>query len=358
MAFIQTIGTINLQKNTKSLNQQVKPVKANHKILSIHKFYLNNRHLFKSNLGSLAGPFSLFNQKPAPVKLPDISIAQPSDLIDTISAIGNVKQPVNPLQDFVKSLSSPPKPVSSNQFSSEVLGTFRENKDFTTLRLAKPKDWKFLPGQYLEIRGENSSAAKPAILAVASAIGDDYIEITAKPNPDPNHANHCLNSVPGEYLTVTGPLGTNFPIDVITADTPVLILGGGSGLTALKSLMGSLPAGADAKLIYSSKTVEGLIYHEEIAKWIEQGHMITLTQEQSDGFAQGRLDEHLKNTEIKPNTLVFLCGPKDLVLQTAQLLAERGVPRESIFGSLPATAKDGGPVYRGDHPAMIIQEIA
>ena len=359
MTLVKFSGTTISQKNiSKPLSQQIKPVKANNKILSVHKFFLNNLHLFKSKSSSLPGPFSLFNQKPAKVNLPTIKIAQPSDLIDNISAIGNVKQPLNPLQDFVKSFSAAPKPAASYQFSAEVLELISENKEFKTLRLKKPNDWNFLPGQYLEIRAENSSATKPAILAIASGIGDDYIEITAKPNPNPNHANHCLNSIAGEYLTITGPLGTNFPIDAITADTPVLILGGGSGLTALKSIMESLPFGTDANLIYSSKNVEGLIYQEEIEKWKSQGHTITLTQEKADGFAEGRISEHLKNTEIKPNTLVFLCGPKELVLETARMLAEMGVPRESIFGSLPATAKDGGPIYRGDHPAMIIHDIA
>lgn len=55
---------------------------------------------------------------------------------------------------------------------------------------------------------------------------------------------------------------------------------------------------------------------------------------------------------IKPNVLVFICGPKELVLETAKILVEMGVPRKSIYGSLPTTAKDGGPVYRGDHPMM------
>lgn len=333
------------------------PIKASKEILSIHRYFLNKIKCL-INPAQLISPFSLFNQKPQAAKPLNISHAQPSALNDKIAAIGQTQSPENPLQDFIKSLSAATKPeafkpAASSQFSAEIVDIFNENKDFKTLRVKRPKDWEFLPGQYLEIRSENSSANKPAILAIASGVNDEYIEITAKPNPNPSHANYCLNSTVGEYLTITGPLGTNFPVDLITPETPVLILGGGSGLTALKSLMESLPLGTDSKLVYSSKTVQELLYHDEIEKWIAEGHTISLTQDQADGFQQGRITEHLTHMEIKPNSLIFICGPKELVLETAKLLAAMGIPRESIYGSLPATAKDGGPVYRGDHPKML-----
>lgn len=263
----------------------------------------------------------------------------------------------NPLKDFMKSLSAPKigtKETFGTEISAQIIDIIEENKDFKTFRLKRPPEWNFLPGQYLEIKSEQSSTNKPAILAIASGISGEYIEITAKPNSNPGHPNYCLNSSIGDYLTLTGPLGSHFPTDQVSSDTPVLILGGGSGLTALKSVMNSLPTGTDMQLIYSSKTVQGLLYQEEIEKWKAEGHIVSLTQEQAEGFAQGHIVDHLVDQEIKPNTLVFICGPKDLVLETTQWLVDRGIPRESIYGSLPATAKDGGPVYRGDHPKMMI----
>lgn len=342
---------------------QKQTIQANHKMLSTHKLCLCEiKKASKQNCKKSISPFSLFNQK-IPLANPyNISLIQPTVLIEKISHLGKPKSMINPLGDFIKSLSSAAKPTASkpsasSQFSSEIVGIVEENKEFKTLRLKRPKDWNFIPGQYLEIRGENSSATKPAILAIASSVNDDYIEITAKPNQNPSHANYCLNGSIGEHLTITGPLGSNFPLNLISDSTPVLVLGGGSGLTALKSVMESLPFGTDSKLIYSSKTTQELIYPEEIEKWKSLGHTITLTQDQAAGFEQGRITEHLKNSVIKPNTLVFICGPKELVLETAKLLSELGIPRESIFGSLPATAKDGGPVYRGDHPKMISENL-
>lgn len=340
-------------KSTISVLNKLSPIKANDEIQTIHKYFLGKVSNFTDHLRKIS-PFSLFNQKAPSVNPLSLSIAQLTPLTDKISAIGQPTTAENPLQDFIRSLSAKTQPLpTSQQFSAEILGISTENKDFITLRLKRPKEWEFLPGQYLEIRSESSSATKPAILAVASGIHEDYIEITAKPNANPTHANYCLNGTIGDYLTVTGPLGSNFPFGLITPETPVLVLGGGSGLTALKSVMDSLPLDTEAKLFYSSKTVQELIYRDEIEQWKADGHTISLTQDKVDGFQRGRITDHLANSEIKPNTLFFICGPKELVVGTAKWLADRGFPRESIYGSLPVIAKDGGPVFRGDHQRMI-----
>ncbi|MFI0434437.1 MAG: hypothetical protein ACH350_01745 [Parachlamydiaceae bacterium] len=355
------MGLINKLQQPKEIEFQslnkIKPLKASRKILAIHRHCLD--HLKKQKTKpQLMSPFSLFNQQAKVMNPLKISLAKPSPLHDKISTISQPGKIENPLQDFIQSLSTVTKPKEvkmegSLQFSTEIIEVVNQNKEFTTLRMKRPTDWEFLPGQYLEIRPSNSTSSRAAILAIASSINDEFIEITAKPNPNPSHANYCLNSKVGETLTITGPLGTNFPVNLITDDTSVLVLGGGSGLTALKSVMESLPFGTDSKLIYSSKTRDELLYLDEIEKWKAVGHTISFTQDKVDGFYQGRITEHLRQVEIKSNLLVFICGPEELVLETTQLLASMGIPRESIYGSLPATAEEGGPVYRGDHPEML-----
>lgn len=335
--------------------RKFEPVKANGLILAINKFFLDSLAVIK-NPKKLISPFSLFTSKKEAISTFNFSVAQPSALNEKISEIGQPQTIVSPLQDFMRSLSASTalKPSTSSRFSAEIISIVKENQEFKTIRVKRPSDWEFLPGQYLEIKAENSSASKPSILAIASGVFDDYIEITAKPNPKPTHPNSFLNCDVGDYLTISGPLGTHFPVDLVTSDTPVLLLGGGSGLTALKSLMASLPFGIDSKLIYSSKTKDELLYSEEIEKWKALGHIISLTRDNDANFEHGRITEHLSKIEIKPNTLIFICGPKELVLETTKFLASIGVPRDQIYGSLPITAKEGGPVLRGDDPKMML----
>lgn len=348
-----------------SLNQQ-KPIQANQEIRAIHRFGLTmiGTHTVGTQKKSsqLLSPFSLFSKKTEAINPSNISLSKPSPLNDKISALCQPTQIESPLQNFVKLLSSAteiedisaPLETSTTQFSAEIIEIIQQRDDFITIRMKPPADWQFFPGQYLEIRSENSTSDWPAILAVASGVNDEYIEITARPSADPSDPNYCLNGSIGEKLIITGPQGSNFPVDLITSETQTIILGGGSGITALKSLMESLPEGTNSKLIYSNKTADGLLYPQEIEKWKQEGHTISLTRDKAEGFKEGRVTEHLREIEIKTNTLIFICGPEDLVLETAQLLADMGIPRESIYGSLQVLAEDGGPVFRGDHSMMMV----
>lgn len=349
------------------LYQKQTTIKAGSEVLKIYHYFLNRLNLITKGVkAGIPSPFDLFTGSLSSTNSFKLTPFFSSKLIEKISQIGHQKNPTHPLREFIESLSLQSKNTKSvsvqnagekanlvSQFSSEIIETISEKNGFKTLRLKRPLDWNFLPGQYLEIRSENSRATKPAILAIASSVDDEYIEITAKSSNDPLHSNYCLNEVVGDYLTITGPLGSNFPLDLVTPHTPLLVLGGGTGLTALKSILESIPQGTEAKLIYSNKTTQDLLYHEKIEKWKSEGHIISLTQEKSEGYAEGRITDHLKHEQLNSGTLVFICGPKDLVIETAQLLVQLGVPLESIYGSLPATAKEGGPVYRADHPKML-----
>jgi cardiolipin synthase A/B len=231
-----------------------------------------------------------------------------------------------------------------------------EPSGFKTLHLEPPPEWSFKPGQYLEIRSGghlfNGLLKGPALLAIASGTNDKEIEVTARSSMSIAHKNRALHRSKGQSLEVTGPIGTSFPIDLIKPSTEVLLIGGGSGLTALRSVMHSLPEQNNAQLFYSTKTYNETLYQQEIDQWAKQGHVISLTQEEREGFAHGRVTELLKKREIKPEALAFICGPAGLVKAVVRELLEKGLDRTRIFASLPAGAKEGGPVFRGDHPKL------
>lgn len=356
-----------------NLSQKQMPIRAGSFIMHIHRFCLNKINSFCENkskkLFSIFSPQEVIKTASALLNRINLSPAGKSDVVSQISTVTNAGAE-SPMQTFSKSLSVSQKAtvtkqepiegiakkeIVSSQFTTEVIETIGQNQGLKTIRLKRPKNWEFHPGQYLEIRGENSintPSIRPSILAIASGVNDDYIEITGMPNVNPTHSNFCLNCNKGEQLYITGPLGSSFPLELVTPNTPILLLGGGTGITPLQSIMRSLPENIDSKLIYSIKTPQHILYKDKIDTWKSEGHIISLTQGKADGYAAGRISEHLKNLEIDPNALIFICGPKDLVLDTTKKLIEMGVPRERIYGSLPYTAKDGGPVYRADHPKM------
>lgn len=337
--------------------------KASIEILKMHRYFLNQLDRLPKQKKSLDSPFALFSNKKEvsyAFKATFANHLSYQERLDRVAQFNHPKSLLDIIQTF-QTLQSFLQPVeiqklqsnlSPTQFYTDIIGVTKETNGYVTIKLKRPEGWDFQSGQYLEIKSENSKAKKPAILAIASGMNKDFIEITGKPNSNPEHANFCLNGLVGERLLINGPLGSSFPTHLITPNTSVILMGGGSGLTALKSLIASMPDHPLVKMIYSTKSYQELIYKEEMKLLKMDGHIISLTQEKKAGFEEGRITQHLQLNDIKPNSLYFLCGPESLVIETAKYLVERGVSKESIYGSLPVLAKDGGPVFRGDHPKM------
>lgn len=241
-------------------------------------------------------------------------------------------------------LSSPNDPSSM-----KILSRRDEGNGYVTLRLKRPNGWAFEPGQYVEVRA--MPGAKPLFLAIASGKNDCYIEVTGRASDDPSHSGYALFKDAGESLLISAPQGTFFPLTNIHPKTPLLVLGGGSGITALRSVLRSSPR-RNAHLVYTHRTACDLMYKDEIVKWQAKGHQINLTREAHPDFGAGRIQDSIVQP-IAPDTVAFICGPESLVKETVQFLVSLGVPRENIYGSLPKGAADGGPVFRGDHPLFL-----
>lgn len=242
------------------------------------------------------------------------------------------------------------------KFTIELVENLPEGQGFQTMRFSKPSGWSFQPGQYVEIRSGSflgkAAQKAPAVLAIASGKDDRYLELTARASVLPWSSNHCLNGKPGDKLEIIGPLGTCFPMDLAVPGKPVILIGGGSGLTVIRSLYRSLPEGIKPRIYFTAQTEEHLFYKPEIERWKNEGHTITLTQEKKEGYSHGRLNAKLREMPLTEDCLVFICGPVPLIHDMIELLLKRNISPQHIYASLPYDAKQGGPVYRGDHPKI------
>lgn len=231
-----------------------------------------------------------------------------------------------------------------------------ENEGYKTIKLSRPNNFSFQPGQYLEIRsgGVLSKAANknPAVLAIASGSAEGILEVTGRGSGKPWHSNHILNKNPGATMEITGPLGTSFPMELVTPETPLYLLGGGSGLTVIRSLHRSLPEGITSTIYYSAQKEDSLFYRDDIDRWRSEGHYISLTQEEKEGFENRRITDKIQEQKIPPESLAFICGPIPLIQATVRALLNQGLSNKQIFVSLPFGAKQRGPVYRADDPKI------
>ena len=140
----------------------------------------------------------------------------------------------------------------------------------------------------------------------------------------------------GDAVELRGPIGGYFvwgPED----GGPLLLVAGGSGVVPLMAMLRHRrAAGSDvpARLLYSSRTLEDVIYRAEL-EGIGAEVVHTLTRGQPPGWTgyARRVDAEMLGEVAWPaeqDPRVFVCGPTPFVETVAGTLVELGHPPQQI----------------------------
>ena len=255
-----------------------------------------------------------------------------------------------------------------------VTGLVNETPEARTLRL-DVRDWPgHRPGQHVDLRltAEDGYQAERTY-SIASAPEDHGLEITIERLPDGEVSPYLTDEVrEGDQLELRGPIGGHFVWDV-TRGGPLFLVAGGSGIVPLMAMLrhrahalASAEARArhavPARLLYSSRRWDGVIYREELASLsgddptLEVTH--TLTREAPPGWAgfRRRIDRMMLAEVAWPpaeRPHVFICGPTPLVESAADALlalghdptsvkTERFGPTGGVPPGSPPSGNDGG----------------
>ena len=147
--------------------------------------------------------------------------------------------------------------------------------------------------------------------------------------------------VRGDRIELRGPIGGYFVWEAAMGG-PLLLVAGGSGVVPLMSMLrhrAAMGSTAPARLLYSSRTYEDVIYRTELDALAARGDSFelfhTLTRSQPDGwtgFAR-RIDTRMLGEVSRlygAKALTFICGPTALVESAANGLLELGLKSERI----------------------------
>jgi len=143
----------------------------------------------------------------------------------------------------------------------------------------------------------------------------------------------------GDRIEVRGPIGGYFVWEA-SLGGPLLLIAGGSGVVPLMSMLRHRSASgstAPARLLYSSRTYEDVIYREELDRLKGNGLEVfhTLTRSQPAGWTgySRRIDGRMLSEVSQAygaKALTFICGPTPLVESAANGLLELGIKGERI----------------------------
>jgi ferredoxin-NADP reductase len=203
-----------------------------------------------------------------------------------------------------------------------------------TLELAVP-DWPdHRAGQHLDVRltAEDGYQAQRSY-SIASAPGERPA-ITVERLEDGEVSPYLVDEVrEGDRFEVRGPIGGYFVWDASEAG-PVLLVAGGSGVVPLMAMARHRAregGQAPMRLLYSSRTLEDVIYREELDALAGDGFDVvhTLTREHPPGWTgyARRIDPELLGEVAWPASdepRVYVCGSTRFVDAAADGLVGLG----------------------------------
>jgi ferredoxin-NADP reductase len=219
---------------------------------------------------------------------------------------------------------------------AEVAGKVDETPRVRTLLLDADGWAGHQPGQHLDVRltAEDGYQAERSY-SIASP-PDEQLAITVERLPDGEVSPWLVDEAhDGDRFELRGPIGGYFVWE--DDGRPVVLVGGGSGVVPLMAMIRSSSGSTRMRLLYSSRTLEDVIYRDELAERDGNGVEVvyTLTRAQPPGWTgyAKRIDTALLREVAWPaaeQPHVFICGSTRFVDAAADGLVELGYEPESI----------------------------
>jgi ferredoxin-NADP reductase len=214
----------------------------------------------------------------------------------------------------------------------EVTDTVTETPRVRTLVLDVPGWTGHRAGQHVDVRltAEGGYQAERSY-SLASAPGESPA-LTVERLDDGEVSPYLVDEVVrGDRFELRGPIGGYFVWDHDGSAEPLFLVAGGSGVVPLMAMLRhrrAVGSTVPAKLLYSSRTLEDVIYRDELDS-LGAEVVQTLTREQPPGWTGygRRVDvDMLREVSYPPeeSPRVFVCGPTNFVEAVAEGLVALG----------------------------------
>jgi ferredoxin-NADP reductase len=198
-------------------------------------------------------------------------------------------------------------------------------------------------GQHVDVRltAEDGYQAQRSY-SIASAPEDTDLVLTVERLDDGEVSPYLVDELrPGDRFELRGPIGGYFVWEP-RPDESLFLLAGGSGIVPLMAMIRHREAdgiAVPARLLYSSRTLDDVIYRAELDELasrrngLEVSHTLTRAQPPGWNGHARRVDAALIREVAWPpgaGAIAFVCGPTAFVETSATALAELGYPADHI----------------------------
>ncbi|MGZ6702466.1 MAG: FAD/NAD(P)-binding protein [Solirubrobacteraceae bacterium] len=272
-----------------------------------------------------------------------------------------------------------PGPMAPTPF--EVVGRRQETPDTWTLELAScsGEPLPFRPGQFTMIS--------------AAGAGEVPISISGDPDAD-ERLVHTVRAVgfateaicaaqPGGRLSVRGPFGRPWPVEIADG-ADVVVAAGGIGLAPLRPAILALLSRRERYgrlvLLYGGRSPDQLLYADELEDWAARGMEVLVTVDSAGPEWLGHIGvvtRLVRRARLEStNVVAMTCGPEVMMRFTVAALRDAGIGAERLYASMERNMQCGvghcghcqlgptlvcrdGPVYRWDELEqwLLIREL-
>jgi len=194
----------------------------------------------------------------------------------------------------------------------------------------KPVGFDFEPGKATQVAINKSgwlSEERP--FTMTNLPDNNSLEFIIKTYPEKDGVtNELLELKKNDELVLHGVFGA------ITYKGEGVFIAGGAGITPFISILRDLKAKNEIgsnMLLFANKTKADIILEKEFDTLLGDAFINILSDEQSDGYAFGRITEKFLKENVKNfNQQFYICGPPPMITDIEKTLNNLGVDKKLI----------------------------
>ncbi len=213
----------------------------------------------------------------------------------------------------------------------KILNTYYITHNVKSFLLEKPKDFEYTPGQSALI-SINLPGWEDQIrpFTFTSLQHWNHLEFIIKINEDHKGVTSQLGKLnAGAELLLHKVYGT------IRYKGPGIFIAGGTGITPFIAIFRALFESGNLRnlaLLYSNKTKDDIILHDELTKMLGPAYRNVFTQEGVIGFRERRIDrKFLIETIGDFSSRFYVCGPEIFTEEICDALISLGADPEFLI---------------------------
>ncbi len=193
--------------------------------------------------------------------------------------------------------------------------------------LSFKRDFSFVPGQWIAIALRSDEI--PRLYSIASGMRKDEINILYDIKPDGALTPNMATLQNGDTIYISKPDGSFYG-----KAGKAWWIAAGTGIAPFKSMLES-GIGKDKKILHGGKSLQSFYFEKEFMDALGENYIRCCSREKGNGVFEGRVTDYLhQQIELPKDYKYYLCGSTEMVVETRDILVEKGIPFNNIIAEI------------------------